>query len=73
MDSSTLKSILTKQVTNASNETTHGPMLNYITEKLYMLLQLYCQNKNWSPSLEVLQCFSDLKELPILQNPTFFQ
>lgn len=43
----------------------------YITEKLYMLLQLYLQNKSY-PSLELLQCFSELKDT-MFANPAYLQ
>ncbi|XP_063382643.1 uncharacterized protein LOC134669048 [Cydia fagiglandana] len=45
----------------------------YVTEKLYMLLQLYLQNKGWSPSIELLQCFSDLKDSSMLPSAAYLQ
>lgn len=45
----------------------------YVTEKLYMLLQLYLQNKGWSPSVELLQCFAELKDTPVLPNAAYLQ
>lgn len=45
----------------------------YVTEKLYMLLQLYLQNKGWNPSVELLQCFSELKDSPVLPSPAYLQ
>ncbi|XP_034937897.1 uncharacterized protein [Chelonus insularis] len=45
----------------------------YITEKMYMLLQLYLQNKGWSPSMELLQCFSELKEASMLPSAAYLQ
>ncbi|XP_035775144.1 translation initiation factor eIF-2B subunit delta-like [Anopheles albimanus] len=45
----------------------------YVTEKLYMLLQLYLQNKGWSPSVELLQCFAELKDTPILPSAAYLQ
>lgn len=44
----------------------------YITEKLYMLLQLYLQNKSFNNSLELLQCFTELKD-SVLANPAYLQ
>ncbi|XP_073830782.1 uncharacterized protein [Musca autumnalis] len=45
----------------------------YVTEKLYMLLQLYLQNKGWNPSAELLQCFSDLKDNALLPSAGYLQ
>lgn len=45
----------------------------YVTEKLYMLLQLYLQNKGWSPSVELLQCFSELKDSALLPSAAYLQ
>ncbi|XP_001845351.2 uncharacterized protein LOC6035115 [Culex quinquefasciatus] len=45
----------------------------YVTEKLYMLLQLYLQNKGWSPSVELLQCFAELKDTPVLPSAAYLQ
>ncbi|KAK9877937.1 hypothetical protein WA026_020159 [Henosepilachna vigintioctopunctata] len=45
----------------------------YVTEKLYMLLQLYLQNKGWNPSVELLQCFSELKETSMLPSTAYLQ
>ncbi|KFB40110.1 hypothetical protein ZHAS_00007643 [Anopheles sinensis] len=45
----------------------------YVTEKLYMLLQLYLQNKGWNPSVELLQCFAELKDTPILPSASYLQ
>uniref|UniRef100_A0A1B0B8G3 Uncharacterized protein n=1 Tax=Glossina palpalis gambiensis TaxID=67801 RepID=A0A1B0B8G3_9MUSC len=45
----------------------------YVTEKLYMLLQLYLQNKGWNPSAELLQCFSDLKDNAMLPSAAYLQ
>lgn len=50
-----------------------GAGAGYVTEKLYMLLQLYLQNKGWSPSVELLQCFQELKDSPILPSPAYLQ
>ncbi|XP_063704908.1 uncharacterized protein LOC134834250 [Culicoides brevitarsis] len=54
----------------------HGgpnPGAGYVTEKLYMLLQLYLQNKGWNPSVELLQCFQELKDSPVLPSPAYLQ
>lgn len=45
----------------------------YVTEKMYMLLQLYLQNKGWNPSIELLQCFSELKEASMLPSAAYLQ
>lgn len=45
----------------------------YVTEKLYMLIQLYLQNKGWNPSVELLQCFSELKESSMLPSAAYLQ
>ncbi|CAG9771061.1 unnamed protein product [Ceutorhynchus assimilis] len=49
------------------------PGAGYVTEKLYMLLQLYLQNKGWNPSVELLQCFTELKESSMLPSATYLQ
>lgn len=49
------------------------PGVGYVTEKLYMLLQLYLQNKGWSPSVELLQCFSELKDSALLPSAAYLQ
>lgn len=54
---------------NSSNVSGVG----YVTEKLYMLLQLYLQNKGWSPSVELLQCFSELKDSALLPSAAYLQ
>ncbi|XP_068618351.1 uncharacterized protein [Battus philenor] len=75
----TMKSVLAKStgsVNSAASSsgaaTPHGAE-GYVTEKLYMLLQLYLQNKGWSPSIELLQCFSDLKESSMLPSAAYLQ
>ncbi|XP_028036299.1 uncharacterized protein LOC114247514 [Bombyx mandarina] len=76
----TMKSVLAKSSggssgapsTSSTTATTHGAE-GYVTEKLYMLLQLYLQNKGWSPSIELLQCFSDLKESSMLPSAAYLQ
>ncbi|XP_054286417.1 uncharacterized protein LOC129002554 isoform X2 [Macrosteles quadrilineatus] len=45
----------------------------YVTEKLYMLLQLYLQNKGWNHSVEFLQCFTELKESSMLPSASYLQ
>lgn len=61
----------------ASNSRAKGaldpPGVGYVTEKLYMLLQLYLQNKGWNPSAELLQCFAELKDSPLLPNAAYLQ
>ncbi|KAJ9578419.1 hypothetical protein L9F63_005339 [Diploptera punctata] len=49
------------------------PGTGYVTEKLYMLLQLYLQNKGWNPSVELLQCFTELKEASMLPSAAYLQ
>lgn len=69
MDLTEVKNLLSK--TSPSEFTAHGG--NYVTEKIYMLLQLYLQNKGWSPSQELLQCFSDLKDQAMLPSAAYLQ
>lgn len=45
-----------------SSDMPNSAGIGYVTEKLYMLLQLYLQNKGWNPSVELLQCFTELKD-----------
>ncbi|XP_038206282.1 uncharacterized protein LOC119828249 isoform X2 [Zerene cesonia] len=75
----TMKNVLAKSsgsgttaASGSSSSAPHGAE-GYVTEKLYMLLQLYLQNKGWSPSIELLQCFSDLKESSMLPSATYLQ
>ena len=75
----TMKSVLAKSsggsgsgASSSNNATPHGAE-GFVTEKLYMLLQLYLQNKGWSPSIELLQCFSDLKESSMLPSAAYLQ
>ncbi|XP_071451793.1 uncharacterized protein [Hetaerina americana] len=49
------------------------PGNGYVSEKLYMLLQLYLQNKSWNPSVELLQCFSELMESSMLPSAAYLQ
>lgn len=63
---------------NSSASGSHGNAgeqsgAGYVTEKLYMLLQLYLQNKGWSPSVELLQCFAELKDTPVLPSAAYLQ
>lgn len=75
----TMKSVLAKSAGSAgstastSNSGTPHGAEGYVTEKLYMLLQLYLQNKGWNPSIELLQCFSDLKESSMLPSAAYLQ
>ncbi|XP_023936456.1 uncharacterized protein LOC112044737 [Bicyclus anynana] len=75
----TMKNVLAKSSGSgsgaASGSSASGPhgAEGYVTEKLYMLLQLYLQNKGWSPSIELLQCFSDLKESSMLPSAAYLQ
>lgn len=72
----TMKSVLAKSTGGGSSgggaAAAHGAE-GYVTEKLYMLLQLYLQNKGWSPSIELLQCFSDLKDSSMLPSAAYLQ
>ncbi|XP_052863573.1 uncharacterized protein LOC128270206 [Anopheles cruzii] len=58
---------------NSASGSSSDQGAGYITEKLYMLLQLYLQNKGWSPSVELLQCFAELKDTPILPSAAYLQ
>ncbi|XP_049874745.1 uncharacterized protein LOC126372869 isoform X2 [Pectinophora gossypiella] len=75
----TMKSVLAKSTggsgsgASSSNAAAPHGAEGYVTEKLYMLLQLYLQNKGWSPSVELLQCFSDLKESSMLPSAAYLQ
>lgn len=73
----TMKNVLAKGIQQTSvNElpsTTNMGFPGYVTEKLYMLLQLYLQNKGWNPSVELLQCFSELKESSMLPSAAYLQ
>lgn len=75
----TMKNVLAKSAGGSSSAAAgssagapHGGE-GYVTEKLYMLLQLYLQNKGWNPSIELLQCFSDLKESSMLPSAAYLQ
>ncbi|XP_073947516.1 uncharacterized protein [Choristoneura fumiferana] len=72
----TMKSVLAKSTSGggagSGAAAAHGAE-GYVTEKLYMLLQLYLQNKGWSPSIELLQCFSDLKDSSMLPSAAYLQ
>lgn len=75
----TMKNVLAKgiqqtSVSDLSNPGNMGfPGSGYVTEKLYMLLQLYLQNKGWNPSVELLQCFTELKESSMLPSAAYLQ
>lgn len=82
--SESMKSLLAKQQSSSSSSSASGgsggggsrsdpPGVGYVTEKLYMLLQLYLQNKGWNPSAELLQCFAELKDSPLLPNAAYLQ
>ncbi|XP_063981467.1 uncharacterized protein LOC135164749 isoform X2 [Diachasmimorpha longicaudata] len=45
----------------------------YVTETMYSLLRLYLQNKGWNPSIELLQCFTELKEASMLPSAAYLQ
>ncbi|XP_037938507.1 uncharacterized protein LOC119671794 isoform X2 [Teleopsis dalmanni] len=73
--SETMKAALAKgpQVPEMQPGNTGIPGVGYVTEKLYMLLQLYLQNKGWNPSAELLQCFTDLKDNAMLPSAAYLQ
>lgn len=64
--SETMKTALKNNAASNSSQSSASDMqsggIGYVTEKLYMLLQLYLQNKGWNPSVELLQCFTELKD-----------
>lgn len=62
-----------QQSQQQQNEHQQNPGIGYVTEKLYMLLQMYLQNKGWNPSIELLQCFSDLKDSAMLPSAAYLQ
>lgn len=65
-----------KQLGNATEsdmQANNSSGVGYVTEKLYMLLQLYLQNKGWNPSIELLQCFSELKDSAMLPSAAYLQ
>ncbi|XP_043491057.1 uncharacterized protein LOC122516909 isoform X1 [Polistes fuscatus] len=45
----------------------------YVTEKTYMLIQAYLQNKSWNPSIELLQCFAEFKDGSIIPSAAYLQ
>lgn len=61
------------QMQQNDNQMGGVPGVGYVTEKLYMLLQLYLQNKGWNPSVELLQCFSELKDSALLPSAAYLQ
>ncbi|KAJ8896959.1 hypothetical protein PR048_002305 [Dryococelus australis] len=67
----TMKNIVAKGIQTEMGPPFPGP--GYVTEKLYMLLQLYLQNKGWNPSVELLQCFAELKEASMLPSAAYLQ
>lgn len=67
----TMKNIVAKGIQTEVNSPYSGT--GYITEKLYMLLQLYLQNKGWNPSIDLLQCFTELKESSMLPSASYLQ
>ncbi|XP_026480859.1 uncharacterized protein LOC113387707 isoform X2 [Ctenocephalides felis] len=75
----TMKAVLANKHSNMSSQmgahsgVSDTPGTGYVTEKLYMLLQLYLQNKGWSPSVELLQCFTELKDSAMLPNAAYLQ
>lgn len=73
----TMKNVLAKGMQQTVNELPSSNLnfasQSYVTEKLYMLLQLYLQNKGWNPSVELLQCFSELKESSMLPSAAYLQ
>lgn len=75
----TMKNVLAKglQQTSVADLPTSASMgfpgTGYVTEKLYMLLQLYLQNKGWNTSVELLQCFTELKETSMLPSAAYLQ
>lgn len=76
----TMKNVLAKGIQQTSvNDLPPSTSMNfaatagYVTEKLYMLLQLYLQNKGWNPSVELLQCFTELKESSMLPSAAYLQ
>ena len=55
-----------------ANSNTPYPNPGYVTEKLYMLLQVYLQNKGWNQPVEILQAFADMKDTA-MPNATYLQ
>lgn len=68
----TMKNIVAKGI-QTEMASSYAPGSGYVTEKLYMLLQLYLQNKGWNPSVELLQCFTELKEASLLPSANYLQ
>jgi Protein of unknown function (DUF3736) len=62
---------LAKSSQMADGSSASGAGVGYITEKLYMILQLYLQNKGWN--MEMLQCISELKDSPVLPSAAYLQ
>lgn len=47
--------------------------VGYVTEKMYMLLQDYLQNKGWNPSIDLLQCFTEFKDTSMVPSAAYLQ
>ncbi|XP_066603395.1 uncharacterized protein [Prorops nasuta] len=45
----------------------------YVTEKMYVLLQVYLQNKGWNSSMDLLQCFSEFKDASMMPSAAYLQ
>lgn len=75
----TMKNVLAKGMQQTSvNELQNAASMSfsgtgYVTEKLYMLIQLYLQNKGYNHSVELLQCVSELKEASMLPSAAYLQ
>ncbi|KAL5243934.1 hypothetical protein ACI65C_011344 [Semiaphis heraclei] len=63
-----MKNIVPKGLPTDVNSAFSG----YVTEKLYMLLQLYLQNKGWN-SIELLKIFSEMKDSSVLPSASYLQ
>jgi len=63
-----MKNIVPKGLSADINSAFSG----YVTEKLYMLLQLYLQNKGWN-SIELLKIFSEMKDSSVLPSASYLQ
>lgn len=58
----------TAAASSSQSSTTGTPFgTTYITEKLYSILQMYLQHKGWN-SVELLQCFAEMKEAAMIPN-----
>ncbi|XP_050421055.1 uncharacterized protein LOC126833654 [Adelges cooleyi] len=63
-----MKNIVPKGLSADINSAYSG----YVTEKIYMLLQLYLQNKGWN-SIELLKIFSEMKDSSVLPSASYLQ